>query len=90
MRGDGKGKGGETCFQDGGQMTYGGEILNLESRPLHRAYLGHKLPCPHVLLRAKLSRAFFDEKGLAQHFQAKHGGDRFNGKIERQAWRLFK
>ena len=30
-------------------MADGGEILNLENRPFHRAYLSRKLPCRHIL-----------------------------------------
>ena len=40
---------GRSCFQDGGWInTDGVEILNLEHRPFHRAYLTGKVPCPHV------------------------------------------
>ena len=48
-------------------MADGAEILNLENRPFHRAYLSRKLPCPHILCRAELGRAFFEETGLVQH-----------------------
>ena len=52
-RGDGKEKRwkttGTSCLQDGGWIyTDGGEILNLEHRPFHRAYLTGKVPCLHV------------------------------------------
>ena len=66
------------------------EILNLENRPFHRVYLSGKLSCPHTLCRAELSRAFFEETGLVQHFRAKHVGVKCDEKIEREAWRLFK
>ena len=49
-------------------MADGAEISNLENRPFHRAYIGRKLPCPHVLCRAELGKEFFEEKGLARHF----------------------
>ena len=41
-------------------MADGAEILNLENRLFHRAYLSRKLPCPHILCRAELGRAFFE------------------------------
>ena len=63
------------------------EILNLENRPFHRAYLSRKLTCPHILCRGKLGLSFFEETGLAQHFRVKHVGERCD---EREAWRLFK
>ena len=57
-----------------------GEILNLENRPFHRAYLSRKLPCPHILCRVELGRAFFEETGLVRHLRAKHVGVRFDKK----------
>ena len=45
-------------------MADGAEILNLENRPFHQAYLSRKLPCPHILCRGELGRAFFEETGL--------------------------
>ena len=42
------------------KMADGAEILNLENRPFHRAYLSRKLPCPHILCRAELGQAFFE------------------------------
>jgi len=71
-------------------MADGGDMVNLENRPFHCAYLSHKLPCPHVLCRAELGRAFFEETGLVQHFRAKHAAEKFDEKIKGQAWRLFK
>ena len=45
----GRWEGGRSCLQDGGWInTDGGDILNLEHRPFHRAYLTGKVPCPHV------------------------------------------
>ena len=41
-------------------MADGAEILNLENRLFHWDYLSRKLPCPHILCRAELSRAFFE------------------------------
>ena len=71
-------------------MADGAEISNLENKPFHRAYIGRKLPCPHVLCLPELGKAFFEEKGLAQHFRAKHPEVKFEEKLERQAWRLFR
>ena len=71
-------------------MADGAEILNLENRPFHRAYLSRKLPCPHILCRAELGRAFFEETGLVQHVRVKHAGVKCDEKFKREAWRLFR
>ena len=63
-------------------MADGREILNLENRPFHRAYLSGKVPCPHVQCRTELGRTFFEQAGLVQHFTAKHGGMRSDEKSE--------
>ena len=71
-------------------MADGAEILNLENRPFHRAYLSRKLPCPHILCRAELGRAFCEETGLVQHVRVKHAGVKCDEKFKREAWRLFR
>ena len=74
-------------------MAEDSEISNLENRLFYRAYLVKKLPCPHVHRTAQLGGVFFEERGLVQHYRAKHAADRFrcyDEKIERQAWRLFR
>ena len=63
---------------------------NFESRPFHRAYINRKLPCPHISCRGDAGKVFFEEKGLAQHFRAKHVGVFHEEKFTREAWRLFK
>ena len=64
---------------------------NFENRPFHVAYLGSKLPCPHISCRGEAGNAFFEEKGLAQHFRAKHVAVHFDeAKYTKEAWRLFK
>ena len=70
-------------------MADGGEILNLENRPFHRAYLSGKLPCPRVQCRTELGQAFFEQAGLVQHFRANHVGIRYDEQFEREAWRLY-
>ncbi|KAJ7376891.1 hypothetical protein OS493_031770 [Desmophyllum pertusum] len=82
---------GRSCFQDGGRINGGSENANLENRPFHLAYLRRKLPCPHMSCRSEVGKVFFEEKGLAQHFRAKHVGIFFDEeKYTREAWRLFK
>ena len=71
-------------------MADGAEILNLENSPFHRAYLSCKLPCPHILCRAELGRAFFEETGLVQHVRVKHARVKCNEKFKREACRLFR
>ena len=71
-------------------MADGAEILNFENRPFHRAYLSRKLPCPHILCRAELGRAFCEETGLVQHVRVKHAGVKCDEKFKREAWRLFR
>ena len=64
---------------------------NFENRPFHVAYLGSKLPCPHISCRGEAGNTFFEEKGLAQHFRAKHVAVHFDeAKYTKEAWRLFK
>ena len=64
---------------------------NFQDRPFHRAYMNRILPCPHISCRGEAGKAFFEEKGLAQHFRAKHVGVFFDEeKFTREAWRLFK
>ena len=45
---------------------------NFENRPFHLGYINKKLPCPHISCRD--GKVFFEEKGIAQHFRAKHVG----------------
>ena len=47
---------------------------NFESRPFHRAYITRELRCPRISCREEAGKVFFEEKGLAQHFRAKHVG----------------
>ena len=68
-------------------MADGAEILNLENRPFHRAYLSRKLPCPHILCRAELGRAFCEETGLVRHVRVKRAGVKCDEKFKREAWR---
>ena len=63
---------------------------NYESRPFHRAYINRKLPCPHMSCRGEAGKVFFEEKGLAQHFRAKHVEVFDEEKFTREAWQLFK
>ena len=49
---------------------------NFENRPFHRACINRKLPCPNISCRGEAGKVFFEEKGLAQHFRAKHVGRR--------------
>ena len=63
---------------------------NFESRPFHRAYINRKLPCPHISCRGETGKEFFEEKGLAQHFRAKHVGVLDEEKFTREVWRSFK
>ena len=61
------------------------------SKPFHLGYINKKLPCSHILSRGEDGKVCFEEKGLAQHFRAKHAGVFFDGeKFTREAWRLFK
>ena len=69
------------------------EILNLENRAFHCAYLERKLPCPHVHCGAELGGVVFAESGLVQHYRVKHSADHIKCLVEsikRQAWRLFR
>ena len=43
-----------------------------------------------MLCPVELGKAFFEEKGLAQHFGVKHPEVKFEEKLEQQAWRLFR
>ena len=43
-----------------------------DCRSFQRATFSGKLPCPHISYRGEASKVFFKEKGLAQHFRAKH------------------
>ena len=52
------------------------QTRNIENRPFHRACINRKLPCPHISCRGEAGKVFFEEKGLAQHFRAKHVGRR--------------
>ena len=61
-----------------------------ENRPFHWAYLSRKLPCSHILCRAELGRAVFEETRLVQHVRVKHAGVKCDEKFEREAWRLFR
>ena len=64
---------------------------NFENRPFHLGYINKKLPCPHISCRGEDGKVFFEEKGLAQHFRAKHAGVFFDEEnFTREAWRLFK
>ena len=64
---------------------------NLENRPFHLGYIKKKRPCPHISCRGEDGKVFFEEKGLAKHFRAKHAGVFFDEeKFTREAWRLFK
>ena len=64
---------------------------NFENRPFHLGYINKKLPCPHISCRGEDGKVCFEEKGLAQHFRAKHAGVFFDEeKFTREAWRLFK
>ena len=45
---------------------------NFEDRPSQCAYSSGKLPCPSIPCRGEAGKVFFEEKGLAQHFRAKH------------------
>ena len=64
---------------------------SFENRPFHLGYINKKLPCPHISCRGEDGKVCFEEKGLAQHFRAKHAGVFFDGeKFTREAWRLFK
>ena len=47
---------------------------NFENRPFHVDYINKKLPSPHTFCRGEDGKVFFEEKGLAQHFRAKHAG----------------
>ena len=42
-------------------MADGREILNLENRPFHQAYLSGKVACPYVECRTELGRTFFEQ-----------------------------
>ena len=43
------------------------------------------------LVEVRLETLFFEEKGLAQHFRAKHVAVHFDeAKYTKEAWRLFK
>lgn len=65
--------------------------INVQNRPLHLAYLRHKVPCPHITCRSESGRIFFDEKGLAQHFRVKQAGVIFKAlKHIQETWPLFK
>ena len=47
--------------------------------------------CPHISCRGEVGKVFFEEKGLAQHFRAKHVRVFFDEeKFTREVWRLFK
>ena len=43
---------------------------NFENRPFYLGCIKKKLPCPHISCRGEDGKAFFEEKGLAQHFRA--------------------
>ena len=74
-----------------GLMADSIQTENFENRPFHRAYINRKLPCPHISCRGEAGKLFFEEKGLAQHFRAKHVGVFFDEeKFTQEAWRLFK
>ena len=45
---------------------------NFENSPFQLGYINKKLPCPHISCRGEDGKVFFEEKGLAQHFRAKH------------------
>ena len=50
-------------------------VSNLENRPFHRAYLEGKILFPHRSCRSDSAKAcFYEEKGLAHHFRARHVG----------------
>ena len=65
---------------------------NFENRPFYVDYINKKLPSPHISCRGEDGKVFFEEKGLAQHFRAKHAGVFFRDeeKFSREVWRLFK
>ena len=64
---------------------------NFENRPFYVDYINKKLPSPHISCRGEDGKVFFEEKGLAQHFRAKHAGVFFDEeKFIPEAWRLFK
>jgi len=45
----------------------------LENRPVHKAYLCGKIPCP--CCKSEAEKKFYDgEAGLTQHFRFKHAG----------------
>ena len=58
---------------------------NFGSRPFHRAYINRKLPCPHISCKGEAGKVFFEEKGLAQHFRAKHVGGGGGGSSTRRS-----
>ena len=63
----------------------------IENRPFHLGYINKKLSCPRISCRGEDGKVFFEEKGLAQHFRAKHAGVFFDEEeFTREAWRLFK
>ena len=64
---------------------------NFENSPFQLGYINKKLPCPHISCRGEDGKVFFEEKGLAQHFRAKHV-EVFSDeeKFTREAWRLLK
>ena len=94
--GDGKAKRhemtGRSCFKmaDASMVDFI-QTENFENRPFHLGHINKKLPCPHISCRGEDGKVFFEEKGLAQHFRAKHVGVFFDEEeFTREAWRLFK
>ena len=60
---------------------------NFEDRPFRCASFSGNLPCPHISCRGEAGKVFFEEKGLSQHFRAKHVRVFYDDEnFSREAW----